>query len=213
SPLAVLRMLSRSSPRSFRTASVSEPPRSRSPTSSRWTAVTTNLVGDLLWRPGLAWRECALCVLQRLLDRLELGRREPAGRERVRIHPAGTNLAIDRLPLRCGDRAVVDELLDGVEERLLVDGRAWPVGLVWQWGCRRLGCRAVRHRGVVCLGARIRGQGDRAGDRADCDECDERARRRVADPRVPGVLIVQLASCGVAAVAVSCGQGQANAGS
>jgi hypothetical protein len=87
----------------------------------------TNLVGDLLWRPGLAWRECALCVPERLLDRLELGRREPAGRERVRIHPADPNLAIDRLPLRCGDRAVVDELLDGVEERLLVDGRvgAW----------------------------------------------------------------------------------------
>jgi hypothetical protein len=36
-------------------------------------------------------------VVERLVDRLELGLGDPAGRERLRIDPAGQNLAIEDL--------------------------------------------------------------------------------------------------------------------
>jgi hypothetical protein len=62
------------------------------------------------------------------LDCLELGLGEPG--ERVGVDPASPDLAIDGLTPRRGECAVVDQLLDRAEERLLVDGGLWRVGLV-----------------------------------------------------------------------------------
>src|SRR6185437_6092565 len=66
---------------------------------------------------------------ERLLDRPELARGESTGGERIRIYPAGPNLAIDGLRLRGGDGAVVHEPLDVVQERLRAGGRFWRLSL------------------------------------------------------------------------------------
>jgi hypothetical protein len=50
---------------------------------------------------------------------VDLGVGEPDGRESLPIGVPRQNLAVDRLALRRGDRAVVDELLNGDQERVV----------------------------------------------------------------------------------------------